>query len=76
MTIEVVYENGTKGRVTAEMLNFLLEANSVITFKRGNGWVRPGCDQLRSRDKVVFSIPERREAMNSLLASDPQLPVV
>jgi len=70
MLIDVVFENGQKGRVTEEILNYLLEAGGLISFKRHNGWVRPDCDSIRLRRALVFSIPERRGAMNELLKSD------
>lgn len=75
MSIEVVYENGRKGFVTPEMLDYLLETGGIICFKRSNGWVRPACDPVRSRGMVFFSIPERRSAMNELLESDSPLPL-
>ena len=75
MLIHVVFENGQKGRVTEEMLSYLLEAGGIISFKRQNGWVRPSCDLVRASSSLVFSIPERRSAMNSLLESDAPLPI-
>lgn len=76
MSIQVVFENGAKGQVTAEMLDFLLEVGGIISFKRHDGWVRPGSDRLRARDLMIFSIPERRSKMNSLLSSTPEFPVI
>ena len=73
MSIQVVYNNGNKGHVTEDMLNYLLEADSIISFKRRDGWVRPGCDKIRDRDALVFSIPERRLSMNVRLASNTPL---
>ena len=73
MSIQVVYSNGNKGHVTADMLNYLLEAGDIISFKRRDGWVRPGCDKVRDRDVMVFSIPERRSSMNVILASNTPL---
>ena len=73
MSIQVVYSNGKKGHVTADMLNYLLEAGDIISFKRRDGWVRPGCDKVRDRDVIVFSIPERRSSMNVILASNTPL---
>ena len=75
MAINIVYTNGNKGCVTADMLDYLLENKAIISFKRHDGWVRPGCDKVRSQDKLVFSIPERRLSMNVLIASDSPLPV-
>lgn len=73
MSILVVYNNGNKGHVTADMLDYLLESGDIISFKRRDGWIRPGCDKIRDRDALVFSIPERRTAMNVLLASNKPL---
>lgn len=75
MAINVVYTNGNKGCVTADMLDYLIENNAIISFKRHDGWIRPGCDKIRSRDTLVFSIPERRLSMNALISSDSPLPV-
>jgi hypothetical protein len=75
MLIPVVFENGQKGHVVEEMLSYLLEAGGIISFKRHNGWVRPSCDAVRVRSSLVFSIPERRSEMNSMLASDAPLPL-
>ena len=73
MLIDVVFENGQKGRVTEEMLNYLLEEGGLLSFKRQNGWVRPDSVSVRLRRALVFSIPERRAAMNELLKSDAPL---
>lgn len=70
MLIDVVFENGQKGRVTEAMLDYLLEEGGLLSFKRQKGWVRPDCDSVRLRRALVFSIPERRSAMNELLKSD------
>ena len=75
MSIQVVFENGAKGMVSAEMLDYLLENGGIISFKRYEGWVRPDSDRIRARDLMVFSIPERRSVMNSLLSSTPEIPV-
>lgn len=75
MSIQVVFENGKKGCVTEDMLDFLLESGGIISFKRHSGWVRPTCDPVRARELLVFSIPERRTTMNSLLSSDGPLPM-
>ena len=75
MLIPVVFENGQKGHVVEEMLNYLLGAGGIISFKRECGWVRPSCDPVRARASLVFSIPERRAEMNSMLTSDAPLPL-
>ncbi len=73
MLIDVIFENGQKGRVTEEMLNYLLEEGALLSFKRQNGWVQPDCASVRRRCALVFSIPERRAAMNERLKSDTPL---
>ena len=73
MLIDVIFENGQKGRVTEEMLNYLLEEDALLSFKRQKGWVRPDSDSVRRRSALVFSIPERRAAVNELLKSDAPL---
>ena len=75
MSIKVVYNNGNKGYVTAAMLDILIETEAIISFKRHDGWVRPGCDRMRARNTLVFSIPERRLSVNMLIASNDPLPV-
>lgn len=74
MSIPVIYKNGNKGIVTSDMLDYLLETAAIISFKRESGWVRPGCDPLRDRDTMVFSIPERRSSMSVLLETQDTLP--
>ena len=75
MSIQVVYNNGNKGIVTSGMLDYLLETDAIVCFKREDGWVRPGCDPLRDRDTMVFSIPERRSSMAVLLETQDKLPL-
>ena len=75
MSIKVIYSNGKTGSVTAAMLDYLLESDRVVSFRRQDGWVRPGCDQIRSRNTLVFSIPERRSSMHMLLTSITPLPL-
>lgn len=74
MSIQVIYKNGNKGIVTSDMLDYLLETDAILSFKREDGWVRPGCDPLRDRDTLVFSIPERRSSMAVLLETQEILP--
>ncbi len=74
MLIQIVFDNGQKGRVTEEMLSYLLETGGIISFKRKSGWVRPDRDHVRVKKTLIFSIPERRAAVNALLESDAPLP--
>ena len=47
MLIRVIYEDGKFDMVKPQMLDKLLEANKVNSFKRNTGWVVIGRDVLR-----------------------------
>ena len=49
MLIRVIYEDGKFNMVKPQMLDKLLEANKVNSFKRNSGWVVIGRDLLRKK---------------------------
>lgn len=48
MLIRVMYDNGQFDMVKPQMLDALLEANKVNSFKRNSGWVIIGRDIIRN----------------------------
>ena len=59
--IEVVFRDGTKGRVAPKALDLLLNADKVFSFKRSSGWVTVGVDPVRARRRGSdYHGPERR----------------
>ena len=48
MLIRVIYDDGKFDMVKPQMLDKLLEANKVNSFKRHSGWVVIGRDVLRN----------------------------
>lgn len=73
--IRVVLEDGREAEVAPAMLDQLLVSGSVQWFLRRSGWVDPRRDPVRRNLVQVFSLPERREAIQQLLASDRPLPL-
>jgi len=60
MLIEVEYENGCLDLVMPETLNSLLLRNSVIGFRRADGWVAVGFEAVRSDSRKPFRGAEKR----------------
>lgn len=60
MLIKVKYVDDRFDMVRPEILNLLLESGKVREFKRSDGWVMPGKDNLRSMTKIEYSGPDRR----------------
>lgn len=59
--IEVMFRDGTKGRLAPKVLDVLLDADKVFSFKRSSGWVTVGIDPMRARKKYSdHKGPERR----------------
>jgi len=50
MLIRVMYDNGQFDMVKPQLLDTLLEANKVSSFKRNSGWVIIGRDVIRNRN--------------------------
>ncbi len=49
MGIKVQYKDNTFGDVTAEALDGLIAADSIVAFRRRDGWVEVGIDPLRGQ---------------------------
>ena len=47
MLIAVVYQNNETGMVEAYQLDELISSNKIKRFKRSEGWVTIGVDQIR-----------------------------
>ena len=60
MLIRVIYHDDRFDMVRPEILDRLLEAGNVREFKRHDGWVMPGFDNLRSRNRKEYSGSDRR----------------
>jgi len=60
MLIRVKYVNDTFDMVRPETLDRLLGAGEVLEFRRCEGWVMPGMDTLRRKNRRDYSGPDRR----------------
>lgn len=64
--IHVITREGTYQHLTPPALDVLLEKNHVLKFKRSSGWVAPGLDPVRVKDRREASRlcngPDRRSA--------------
>jgi hypothetical protein len=61
MLIAVVYQNNETGMVEAYQLDELISSNKIKMFKRSEGWVTIGVDQIRKESRVDFKSQERRQ---------------
>ena len=59
MLIKVIYANNSADMVKDYLLEGLIASGKVVAFRRSNGWVTIGKDQVRS-GKREYSGPERR----------------
>ena len=60
MLIRVKYVNDRFDMVCPELLDHLLETGKVREFQRREGWVMPGIDKLRCKNRNDYSGTERR----------------
>lgn len=60
MLIRVKYVDDRFDMVRPVILDHLLEAGKVREFQRRDGWVMPGIDNLRCRNRSDYSGVERR----------------
>lgn len=59
MQIPVAFKNGKERSVSKDELQFLMDTEQIMFFKRSDGWVVIGRDKLRSQ-KVPHSGKDRR----------------
>ena len=62
MMIRVMYDDGQFDMVKPQLLDRLLEARRVTSFRRATGWAVVGRDPVRSRGRSsdYYQGPERR----------------
>lgn len=61
MLIPVIFNNGQQDMVKPFVLDRLIEAGSISSFRRSSGWIVIGRDPIRSSGNRIYCIPERRE---------------
>ncbi|MCK4501895.1 MAG: hypothetical protein KAU22_02605 [Desulfuromonadales bacterium] len=59
MQIPVAFKNGKERSVSKGELQFLIETEQIMFFKRSDGWVVIGRDKLRSQ-RAPYSGEDRR----------------
>ena len=59
MQIPVAFKNGKERSVSKDELEFLMETEQIMFFKRSDGWVVIGRDKLRSQS-TPYSGEDRR----------------
>ena len=59
MLIPVVLKDGQEELVSKDELQFLISKKQILFFKRSDGWVVPGRDNMRGL-KVPYNGVERR----------------
>lgn len=65
MLIPVIYPNGSHDLVKDFYLDYLIDAEKIDRFKRGDGWVSLSSGNVRRRkNKPTYSGPERRQIFN------------
>ena len=61
MMIRVMYDDGRFDMVKPQVLESLLQSNTVTSFKRAEGWVVVGRDAIRnSHPAQEYNGPDRR----------------
>ena len=60
MLIRVMYSDGRFDMIKPNMLDNLLDKQSVTSFKRTSGWAVVGRDPIRSSGRANYSGAERR----------------
>jgi len=58
--VPVVYQDGMMDMVEAQVLQDLIERDSIVKFQRADGWVYPGIDPVRRFSHRNYQGPERR----------------
>jgi hypothetical protein len=59
--IEVVFRDGTRGRVAPKALDLFLKTDKISRFKRSSGWATVGIDPIREEgESSAYRGPERR----------------
>ena len=62
MLIPVIYQNGKHDLVKDFLLSKLIEDESILKFKRGDGWVSISSTNIRGKAKnYYYSGPGRRQ---------------
>lgn len=61
MMISVVLKDGQKRRVTRDELQFLITTKQLKSFRRTNGWVVIGQDEMRHSRNIEYSEKDRRK---------------
>jgi superfamily I DNA and RNA helicase len=69
--IRTVYRSGEEDLVTPKFLDILIYLGQVQMFKRSDGWVVVGVDPLRSQQKNLSPVAERRRHKPTSLPSLP-----
>lgn len=58
--VPVVYQDGMMDMVEPQILQGLIDKDSIVKFQRSDGWVYPGIDPVRRFAHRTYQGPERR----------------
>ena len=58
--VPVVYQDGMMDMVETQVLQELIEKDSIVKFQRSDGWVYPGIDPVRRYFHRTYTGQERR----------------
>ncbi len=72
MLIPVVLSGGQEDLVSKDELQFLMDIQQVLLFKRSDGWVALSTDQMRDQ-RVPYDGKERRQHESYALVKDEVL---
>jgi hypothetical protein len=72
MLIPVVLSDGQEDLVSKDELQFLMDIQQIVQFKRSDGWVVVGQDKMRSVS-VPYKGKECREPGNFSLVQDDEV---
>jgi hypothetical protein len=61
MMIRVMYNDGNFDIVKPDLLDMLIEQQSITSFKRSEGWIVLGRDPTRKTRHQDYTGPERRQ---------------
>jgi hypothetical protein len=70
MLIPIVLSDGKEGLVSKDDLQFLLDIQQVVGFKRSDGWVVLGQDKMRFQKSSYNGEEQRQHAEFSLVQDE------
>jgi hypothetical protein len=65
MIVPAIFSNASPNYIDTEKLDELLHKNALLAFRRSNGWVMVGCDDMRDTEGRRGSSWKDRKTVSS-----------